>query len=297
MSRTPVLFLALAALGLTAAPAQARDPLVLEPSSEWVVDFGEARCHLARYFGEGEDRHLLFFQQWQPGRGFSFTAAGPGFRNFRSRRETLVRFRADREPQETEPFVGDIDGGGHALIFPWLSHAPRRPDIEGRNFDETFETSLPQLDIGEADATTSIALRQRSREVVFETGPLGEPFKVLNQCTRDLVKDWGLDPERHLTATRMVRLDNLEEVVRQVQRRYPADALRRGEQGILRIRVMVDETGTPTQCVLNEVTRTERLDSPACDPLMRADFSPALDAEGKPFASYYTTSITYQIGS
>lgn len=159
-----------------------------------------------------------------------------------------------------------------------------------------LEDNLPQLEIASAASADRVSLRQRGREVVFETGPLGEAFKVLNTCTQDLVRDWGLDVEKHLSAIRMVTLEDLPEVVRKIQRNYPASALNRGEQAILRVRVMVDETGKATDCVINEVTRTENLNSPACRPLMQAKYTPALDSNGKPFASFYATSITYQIG-
>ena len=294
-----ILCLAAATLAFTVqnAPAIAKnEPVVLTPSSEWSVDFGATRCRLARTFGTGEDQHAIFFQQWHPSRAFAFTAAGPGLKRFISQRETLIQFNESVEPRETVPFVGSSAGLGAAVIYTNLSvSGPREPDVEGEGFSESFEENLPQLDIEHAQAATKVSLQQRSREVVFETGPLGEAFKVLNTCTQDLVRDWGLDVDKHLTATRMVQIENLQGVARQVQRAYPSDALRRGEQAILRVRVMVDETGKPSECVINEVTRTKVLDSPACRPLMRAKYTPALDKDGEPFASYYVTSITYLI--
>ena len=294
-----ILSLLTAALALTAqsTAVTAKDErIVLSPSSGWSVDFGATRCRLARTFGTGEDQHAIFFQQWHPSRSFAFTAAGPGFKRFMSQRETLVQFNDSEEPRETVPFVGTSDGLGAAVIYTYLSVSqPKEPDVEGKGFSDNFEENLPQLDIAGAQAATKVSLQQRSRQVVFDTGPLGEAFEVLNTCTQDLVKFWGLDVERHLTAKRLVKIENLQGVARQVQRDYPSDALRRGEQAILRVRVMVDETGKPTECVINEVTATKQLDSPACRPLMRAKYTPALDKDGEPFASYYTTSITYII--
>ncbi|MEM7702497.1 MAG: energy transducer TonB [Pseudomonadota bacterium] len=282
---------------VAAQPASAaREPTVLKPTSNWYVDFGEERCRLTRVYGEGENRHAIFFQQWQPSRGFAFTAAGPSFDRFESQRKTWVRFEDGAEARETTPFVGKSEGIGAAVIYDELSIGQTPdPDIEGRGFEEILEKSLPQLDIEAAKTANQVSLRQRNREVVFDTGPLGEAFEVLNTCTQDLVKDWGLDPEKHLSATRMAAVEDLPKVVRRIQRSYPVGALNRGEQAILRIRVMVDDSGTATDCVINEVTRTTRLDSPACRPLMEAKYTPALDAQGKPFASYYATSITYVI--
>ena len=64
----------------------------------------------------------------------------------------------------------------------------------------------------------------------------------------------------------------------------------------MRMRAIIDETGAVSECVIVNATVTERLESPACKSMKEAKFTPALDAQGKPFKSYYATSVTYQIG-
>ena len=130
----------------------------------------------------------------------------------------------------------------------------------------------------------------------LDTGPLGEAFAVLNQCTKDLLQEWGLDAEKHETATRLPKWKNEKSIAARIGRAYPTSALNRGEQGIFRMRVMIDENGRVTDCVIDEATIAERLESPACRVMMDADFEPALDAQGTAFPSYYATSITYRIG-
>ncbi|MEM7665480.1 MAG: TonB family protein [Pseudomonadota bacterium] len=101
--------------------------------------------------------------------------------------------------------------------------------------------------------------------------------------------------EKHLSATRLPKWKNQSSVVRRIQATYPVDALGRGEQGIFRMRVIVSETGKVTGCVINNATVQDRLESPACKAMRKAEFEPALDADGKPFQSYYATSITYRV--
>ena len=282
---------------LATSPANAaRETVVLQPSSQWAVDFGEAKCRLARAYGEGENRHGLFMQQWEPSGAFSFTIAGPSFKRFKSRRPTHVRFREGQEERETTPFVGNSEGFGQAVIYSSFAIDPA--DVEPEDEESlaaTTATGLPQLDIEDASAVEYIELRQGKRVVRLEIDTLREAFEVMNTCTQDLVKDWGLDVEKHLTASRRVSMSNYEAIARRVASNYPRDALIRGEQAILRVRIKVDADGTPTECIINDVTRTRRLDTPACKPLMRGTYTPALDEAGKPFASYYTTSITYLI--
>lgn len=286
------------ALGLgaaaIAAPAIADDePTELARSSQWNVDFAPNKCRLAAFFGEGEERHLLFFEQFYPSQRAGLTVAGPAFERFRSLRETMLSFSEEQEPVSTEPFAGDIPTVGPAIIYSNIGFDPEEGETEDES--ESAPTTLPQLDPGLGNAIEFVSLRQRSREVRLATGPLGEAFEVLNTCTRDMVREWGLDVEQHMTATRMPEWLNEQEVAMRIARNYPSAALNRGEQAILRMRVIVDTEGRVEQCLIDEATTTEALVSPACRQMERAEFTPALDAEGNPFRSFYATVIVYRI--
>jgi TonB family protein len=273
------------------APSVSAKRVDLEPSGKWNVDFGIEKCRLARYFGEGDDRHLLMFDQYGPSEGFGMTASGPAFERFQSRKRTSLSFAADGEAMRTEPYAGSVDGVGGAVIYSYLSLASGTEELDNP------AAQLPQLDPELGDEVAYVRLTQGGRDILLNTGPLGEAFKILNLCTQQLVKDWGLDPDKHLTAQRQVRWLNQEDVVRRIQSDYPRAALFKGEQGIMRMRVMVDETGAVTDCAILEATRVESLESPACREMKRAEFAPALDEKGDPFPSYYATSIVYRIGS
>ena len=292
-----------ALLAVAQSPAHAKDepPVVLKPTSNWVIDFADGQCNMARTFGTDEggtqdDKHAIFFRQWAPSRSFAFSAAGSSLRKFNSRRATYVTFSDDREELETLPFAGNNDSFGRAVIYSSLSiERDASAEDDNNDDDDTAYDGFPQLDVDVASTAQFVSLRQGKRTVRFNTGTLGEAFAVMNKCTQGLVEDWGLDVERHLTAIRMPKMTNFDSVARRVAQKYPRQALNRGEQAILRVRVMVDETGKATDCFISEVTRTVRLDSPACRPLMQGTYTPALDKDGKPFASYFTTKITYMI--
>ncbi len=281
--------LAAAILGMGAAsPAYAKaEPVVLEPSSKWNVDFAPEKCRLARVFGEGENRHVLFFEQWGPKATFGFTASGPGFDRFRAYKPVDVRFSNAQEPRETQPFMGTIESFGDAIIYSTMA-------LEDEGQGQMLGI-LPQLNTDKASFAEFVEFRQRSRSVRFNTGELGEAFKVLNQCTRSLVSDWGLDVEKHKSATKAVEWTNDQAIVQRLVKTYPSAALRKGEQGIMRMRLKIDETGKMTDCVINQTTINKSLKSPACREMAKAKFEPALDANGAPMASYYLTAITYKV--
>lgn len=295
--RSSSALIALAGAVLIASPLSAKST-TLEPASRWHVDFGAERCQLLRTFGTEDDKHMLLFRQWSPGRSVNFTASGSSFERFKMRRPTTTRFSETGEEIESEPLTGELEGFGASVIFSRFGLGDALQPVAGQNTDypDEFYSSFPQLDLAKADKVSFIEIKQGKRSVRFNTGPLKDAFDLMNLCTQALVEQWGLDPEKHLSATRMARLDNFKRVAGRVARDYPRAALNSGEQAILRIRVRVDETGKASDCVINNVTSTDKLVSDACRPILDGNFAPALDEKGQPFASYWTTNVKYQIG-
>jgi len=95
--------------------------------------------------------------------------------------------------------------------------------------------------------------------------------------------------------SRLPRWTNEQAVVRRIQATYPLQALRRGESGIIRLRVTVEEDGSISDCILDKATIAESLDPPACREMRRAEFEPALDKGGNPMRSFYQTNIIYRV--
>lgn len=289
--RTAVLAFAAVSTALAAAPAQA-EPVVLKPSGPWNADFGVDSCRLVRLFGAGEDKHYLAFQQYWPSDGAGLTVAGPAYKKFRSLERTQVRFFEAQEPLRATPFTGTVKDFGAGVIFSALRLDEGEPSQN--TVDEPRQGGILQLDPSLGRQARFVELRQGARVVRLETGPMGEAFKVLNQCTLDLLRDWGLDPERHVTAKNMPRWTNQAALTRKIAANYPSAALAQGEQAIMRMRVIVSAEGTVESCAILKATNTTKLESPACEVMQRAQFEPARDAAGQPFRSLYTTSITYR---
>ena len=285
----------LIAAALTTQPALAAEPAVLKPSSPWNVDFAADKCRLVRLFGEGENQHMLAFQQYWPAKTAGLTVAGPAFAKFRSAQRTDVRFFESQAPLRTNPFTGTVGEFGTGVIYSTIRITEGEP-ADTNKVDEPQSGGIPLLDAAEGDLVQFVALKQGAREVRLDTGPLGDAFKVLNQCTLDLLRDWGLDPDKHVGATSLPRWTNQAALTRKILAVYPREALQQGEQAIMRMRVIVSEQGAVESCTILKATDTERLESPACRVMQGAQFEPARDAAGQPFRSLYVTSITYRIG-
>lgn len=301
MRRT--IYPALLAAGILAVPAAADDgdypndlaasdeAIVLQPVSPWNIDFGENRCRLTRVFGSAEDQHLLFFEQAAPRRDFGVTFAGSQISRFGGVRRLSIGMERDVAMERLDRFNhGDVADLGPAIIIS--NHT-----ISEASLEDTPEGVLRSagIELGKAENVDRIVLQNGDKVLSFETGNMMPPFQAMNTCTSDLLRDWGLEPDKH-TAYYPPQWSNERSVVRRIGRQYPGDALRAGEQGIFRMRVIVETDGTVSDCHLEESTEMDQLESPACREMRRARFEPARDAQGNPMRSFYATTISYSIG-
>ena len=72
--------------------------------------------------------------------------------------------------------------------------------------------------------------------------------------------------------------------------------LRDGYEGIVNFRLLVDQAGKPTDCEVQRSTRPKEFDDAVCRAAMRrAEFEPALDAQGKPVPSYWIATVNFRI--
>lgn len=286
-----------AALAVTVTPAAAEDfpnslaesenATLLQPVSPWNIDFGASRCRLTRLFGSEDDQHLLFFEQGAPRQSFGVTFAGSEVKRFQDARRLEIGMERDEPVERQERIgIGEVAQVGPAIIVASYSIGRSDPSSMLRNVG---------IDLAEAETIDRIVLKRGNRVLSFETGNMMPPFQAMNACTSDLLRDWGLDPDKHQSFA-PPKWTNQETIVRRIQNVYPRSALVRGEQAIFRMRVIVEEDGSVSECFIENSTETDRLDSPACRTMERARFEPARDAQGQPMRSFFATSITYAIG-
>jgi TonB family protein len=286
----------------SAVAAKEREPVVLEPSSPWNLNYGDDSCRLIRSFGEGKDAHVMFFEVVGPSMQFGLTLAGPQMRHFRSERHTPLQFGDSLPGHITEPQVGDLKSIGPAVIYGSIGLVPEAEDgsDDEAQPDPIIAPSielgtLPQINLDEAGQANFVQLSQRNRPVRFETGNLMEPFKALNICAGHLLETWGLDLEEHKTRIKAPEFANEDKVIWRLKRDYPDMALVRGQQAYFKMRLLIDEKGRVSNCFLFNQTEASSLDSPACKYMEKAEFEPALDSNGEPMESYYLNTILYAI--
>jgi Gram-negative bacterial TonB protein C-terminal len=291
---------ALAAIAIT-APAfaqSAKEPLVLKPTSPWHVDYADDRCRLARQFGAGDEQVYAFFDRYGPTEYFRLTLAGKPVKTSIEKADATLQFGPTEAEQKIMFWNGNL-GKMPALIFASslrvapasateFAAATKSNDDEWIDFapiDEARQKAIKYLTVG----------KPLRRAVTLETGSLRSPFVALDKCIDNLMTTWGIDTEQHKSLTRKVQPQQSPGKW-VVSSDYPLNMLESGQPAIVEFRLSVGADGVPTACHIQSTTRPKEFDDAVCKSVMRrARFDPALDAAGKPLASYYRNTVRFQI--
>lgn len=288
------------------------EPVILEPTSQWHMEYADDSCRLLRTFGEGDDRTVFFIERYEPGDPFFMLVATDALRSpsaalgltrqsVRRRVDPVFRFGPfgyEHDGPSPEGTLGELTA---AMVSGMRLIAPLDADAEDEKgaFDPEEDAQDTDIFGQEISATQEAAiswleLRQgSSRPVRLALGSMGAPMAAMRKCTDELLTHWGIDLEAHRGLTRAVApKSNPGEWVRSSD--YPYDLMLEGAQGLVQFRLSVDADGAPTQCHIQQSSRPEGFDKAVCDALMRrAQFEPALGANGEPIASYWRSTVRF----
>lgn len=287
-----------AAFAGLAPPAWADDEnaaVVLEPTSPWHVSYNDGLCRLGRMFDHDGREHLLVIDQRWPSAEFDITAAGPGLSELKTNDETELVFADDTQLRSTAPAVSQQIGEWGAAIVLLGARIQAPAEVKTEDEPAAIRTTGGRLDTDAARQTQYIVVAQENARVLFATGSLADPFAILNDCTSHVLGTWGLDAEKHKTATSLPRLENAKAVSNRMVKYYPSSALRNEEEGSVELNMIVEVDGSVSECLILASSGSESLDQAACSGYRRAKFSPALDADGQPMRSYLSTTITFRL--
>lgn len=296
-----------AGLVALAPPTQAAEPgvpVVLKPVSHWNMDYADDSCRLARIFGEGEQQTVFYIERYEPGDAFFAVVAGKPL-DARLSLEPTIRFGPDGHEKDDAVKLGVFGEFEPAVMVTGMTLLPL-PDADERkkrrkafDLDEiASDTDIfgQQLSPAQESIIEWVEVqRGKKLRVRLELGSMGEPMAAMRKCTDELLGHWGIDVEAHQALTRAAA--PVESPGKWVTSRdYPTPLLRRGEQGLVQFRLSVDAQGNATQCHIQKSTRPAGFDEAVCKALMRnARFTPALGAEGRPIASYWRSTVRFEM--
>lgn len=293
-------------LSLVAKPLAAADvePVVLEPSTPWQLDYGEARCRIMRLFGEGPDASVLYFEQFSPSQQFDWLVAGPMLS--RIAKPGSITFQAgpslppvERTTQRTTTF------GAFGPAVAWrgfreipLASAPLRQTANAPKADEQSGDKAPvgllKLDPAEGAGVEWFQVTRGNTSYRYHTGNLKPVYEAMNTCMVSLIKSWGADPamlQRMATEPRML---NQLAVANALHARFPAKAERKGKDATLVVRLMVEADGTPSKCQVVELTQGKEFEKQVCTVVMKtATLTPSKDIDGQSIPAPLKFLVTY----
>lgn len=268
---------ALAALTCT-TPALAAPATVATPVGEWEALSEGGMCRMQRAFDAGGQPHLLILEQNAPGRAVGIALAGPSLAALRPEAPLRVRFADSHAGFDKNARIEPNRQFGHVAVLEgvWLEKGV--PDRDGER---------SHIDLAAAQSVERIAVSQGDGGVTFSTGSLGEAAEVLNACTAQIMRSWGLDPEAQYGLQRSAAPVDTDRLMTQMRNAYARTALRTLQQGTIDLVVFTDASGKATDCRMLVATGYENLDKTMCATAMKERFRPALGADGQAAASYW----------
>jgi hypothetical protein len=281
--------------------AKPREVRQLAPSSQWVVNWAEQSCSMARAFGEGDRKVIMFFDQFEPGDDFSLMIIGKSIGDVTGQSKAILQFGPNEERYGVTA-VGATSKDTPALIFQGTQRLVPPTEVEKSERKRAAQESLPYqpAPIGAAreKAVTWLWLGKVLRfDLQLDIGPMDAPMAALRDCSWDMVKSWGLDVEqqKHLTARAYPTVPPYNWFT---AADYPPEMLRSGNQAIVNFRILVDAAGHASSCVIQTSTRPKAFDDVVCQKVLkRARFHPALGADGKPVPSYWRQSVIFRMAT
>lgn len=284
----------------------ASEPVRLQPSSPWVVDYARDNCRLIRIFGKGKAQTKLAFESDAPGQMDMMVIGWP----LETYRDQVF---ASYLPQASKPFGGDVaeTTDNHEPAILW-SRANLLPDAliakleqqqKARHSDPRARP--PAIDPAEheeiakarkafATAATELLLQAGHRQVILETGSLGPPMEKFEECSQDSLKDWGIDPAVEAKIVRPAWPTNPDSWL--FPSDYPRDMLRLGKESRIEVRLLIDASGRVANCTsLTHFDEPEFNQATCSNIIKRARFEPAELADGTKVPDYYVRRVEFRM--
>jgi hypothetical protein len=289
-------FAAIGAAFAAAAPVYAaKEVLDLKPSSPWNVNYDTDRCVMGKAFGEGDQQVLLMFESYAPGEAFKLSLSGKPVKFNDINGDATVKFGPDENERKYAFTPGTLGKDNPAVFFNSVM-------IEGLSDDQIkLLTSNPQYRWEPMGSAREAAIKVISikgpfrKNLVLNINGLAKPFAALRKCTDSLAATWGVDIAKHARLKRLLT-PKKSPATWIVSSDYPLNMLSEGKRSLIQFRLMVDITGNPTSCHIQQSNRVKEFDDTVCHALMkRARFDSALAEDGTPIASYYVSSVFFQI--
>jgi hypothetical protein len=262
---------------------------------------------LARSFGDGDTKTILALESESPG-DMDMVVIGRPLKSDET--EITAKFLPHQETSAKGHPVKSTTTGQPAVLFSTVRLLPRdeaekvealeaemkaKPQLRPppKNLAEELSRHSKRQEFASTATELEVDVRPH-RAVILETGSLGEPIKLFDKCSRDSLRDWGVNPDLEDKIVRPAWLENRDHLISSDE--YPKKMLNEGQQSEVKARVLVDASGRVTKCTSLSHFKLPEFDQLVCDKIKsKARFAPAELADGTKVPSYDTVHIVFRI--
>ena len=255
-------------------------------SAPWKIDRAENSCALMGVFVNDNSKVSLELRQFSQFDTFNTTVVSANFPGSLSNVE--VRFLPDPKPHGNLQMVQQRFPDD-TVSLTWLDSFLPLP----LQLQSTSERASQR----DANERTTIAIELSGSlkpTILLATGQMSAPMEAVRKCIDEMVTQWGIDAAAQRTLSKPLKPIDQGYWATVLQEKYPRDMLAEKKGAIVRVRLMVGANGRATSCHTAIPPQEPVFEAAACRVMMKvARFEPALDASGKPIASFFVTRAVF----
>lgn len=250
-------------------PSRAIEPM--QPTSEWIVDFGDAHCTAMRAYGPPDMPITLALKPAPIGDVMQLSVVRA------ARRSGMDQYPGSIQIDQSAPVAISLLG---------------RPAPDGKLRINTVnlrpKTFMP------VRAATTVRLRSSSEiDATFAVSQIDAVTRTLDRCVLNLRRVWHIG--EHGAALRQAATSPQKLAALFSSEDFPGIALRHDGTGLVQVMLLINEAGRIASCMVTETSGLASLDAQSCIILTRrARFAPAIGVDGKAAKSGVLTRIRWK---
>lgn len=245
-----------------------------QPAGRWSVNFADAQCLAAREYGSEKSPLQLVIKA---------PAIGDVMQ--------LAFVRKEHSGAEPEQLKGTLTlDGGEPIKLSMLAHSPKGKDYR------IYVATLRAAEFDRVRQAKRLSVRAERLDESFAVSQMPPLLKILDECVADLRRVFNIsDPATGDSSILPARAHaNLARLID--SKDYPGVSLSRNQDGRVKFSLLIGEDGRVADCMVAETSGVAALDAQSCAILkIRARFTPARDAAGKPAKDAVTSTIVWRL--
>lgn len=248
-----------------------------QPDGHWRLAKLPDGCSVARDFIRGEERVTFSIKRIHPRSAVQFAVIGAPIPEGSGSLEAgfLPSAKLQSFDRVAAASIGDREG----VVFAGRLFA--KAEEEGERVKESEVTDFAIVD-------------PRGVRTTLHVRAIDQAMAALDTCVTQKLREFGLDLDAHAHFGEHARLIGVGDLAKTMQRNYPKEALRKGWDGTVPLRLIIDGQGQVTHCHVTNFLTAKVLRDAACDAMIQhARFEPAKDSEGNPATDFVFQQIRY----